>query len=105
LLVLLRRRLGPIGIGQLASMLVRIALASAVMGSAAWALHNWLATQVLIGQGLLAQMIRVGSSIAVALLVLIVMARLLRLEEFDEALDNLQRRLRGRRTPARDPHE
>ena len=72
LLVLLRRRLGPIGIGLLASTLVRITVASAVMGVAAWGLHDWLATSVLVGNGLLPQVIRVGGCIGVALLVLVV---------------------------------
>ncbi len=105
LLLLLRRRLGPIGIGQLASTLGRITLASAVMAAAAWALHHWLATEVLVGQGLVHQLVRVGSSIGVALVVLVVMARLLRLEEFAEALDKLLRRVRGRRAAASDTDE
>ena len=97
LLVLLRRRLGPIGIARLASTLVRITVASAVMGAAAWGLHEWLATQVIAGHGFVAQVMRVGGSITVALVVLVLMARLLRIEEFDEASSNLLRRLRGRR--------
>jgi putative peptidoglycan lipid II flippase len=101
LLVLLRRRLGPIGIWQLVSMMVRITIASAVMGATAWALHDWLATHAVVGQGFLAQVVRVGASIGAALLVLAGMARLLRVTEFDEAFGKLFRRLRGRR-PGQD---
>ena len=83
--MLLRRRLGPIGIARLASTLVRITVASAVMGAAAWGLHEWLAMHVIAGHGFAAQVVRVGGSITVALVVLVLMARLLRVEEFDEA--------------------
>ena len=78
LLILLRRRLGPLGIGLLASTFVRITIASAVMGVAAWALHDWLATSVIVGNGLMPQVIRVGGCIGVSLLILVGMARLLR---------------------------
>jgi putative peptidoglycan lipid II flippase len=97
LLVLLRRRLGPIGIWPLVSMLVRITMASTVMGVAAWGLHDWLATHALAGQGLLTQVVRVGASIGVALVILAGMARLLRVTEFDEAFGKVFRRLKGRR--------
>lgn len=97
LLALLRRRLGPIGIRQLLSTLVRISVASVVMGAAAGALHGWLATQALVGGGVLTQVARVSLSIGAALVVLVVMARLLRVREFDEALGNIVRRLRRRR--------
>ena len=97
LLVLLRRRLGPIGIARLASTFLRITVASTVMGAAAWGLHEWLATHVIAGHGFTAQVVRVGGSIGVALVVLVVMARVLRVQEFDEAFGTLLRRLRGRR--------
>lgn len=97
LLVLLRRRVGPIGIWQLASTLIRITVASVVMSAAAWGLHDWMATHVVVGDGFVAQVIRVGASIGVALVVLAAMARLLRITEFDEAFGRILRRLRGRR--------
>lgn len=102
LLVLLRRRLGPIGIGAIASTFVRISLASVVMAGAAWWLHDWLGAHVLVGSGLFVQAGRVGFSIGVALVVLAVMARLLRVTEFDEAFGKLLRRVRGRRTARSD---
>ncbi len=97
LLTLLRRRLGPLGGWQLASMVVRILVASVVMAAAARGLHDWLAAHVLVGSGLLAQSARVGASIGMALAVLAGMARLLGITEFDEAIGSLLRRLRGRR--------
>lgn len=97
LYVLLRRRLGHLEGGRLVATLGRIAVASALMGGAAWGLHTWLATQVLPGEALVVQIIRVGTSIGAALVVLAGSARLLRIEEFDEAFSNVLRRLRGRR--------
>lgn len=101
LLVLLRRRLGPIGIWQLASTLLRITVASIVMGVAARGLHDWLASQVLVGDAFVAQVVRVGASIGVALVVLAAMTRLLGVTEFDEAFGKLLRRVKGRR-PAKN---
>ena len=96
LFVLLRRRLGHLEGGRLIATLVKIGIASAVMGGAAWGLHTWLATRLLPGDAFLLQVIRVGTSITVALLVLAGMARLLRVEEFDEAFGKIVRRLRPR---------
>jgi putative peptidoglycan lipid II flippase len=95
LLILLRRRLGQIGMAGLLSTLLRITLASAVMGAAAWGLHDWLARQLLVGSGFLTQVIRVGASIGAALVVLVAMARVLKIEEFDEAFAKVLRRFRG----------
>lgn len=97
LLLLLRRRLGHVGLWRLASTTSRITVASLAMGAAAWGLHEWLASHWLPGMGFVAQAIRVGASIGVALLVLAGTARLLRIDEFDEAFGKLVRRLRGRR--------
>jgi putative peptidoglycan lipid II flippase len=97
LLMLLRRRLGPIGIARMGSTLMRITVASAVMAAAGWGLHGWLATHVLTGDGFAVQVVRVGGSIGVAMVVLMLMARLLRVEEFDEAFGKVLGRLRRRR--------
>ena len=76
-------------------MMVRITIASAVMGAAAWACTTGSATHCLVGQGFLAQVVRVAAGIGAALLVLVGMARLLRVAEFDEAFGKLFRRLRA----------
>jgi putative peptidoglycan lipid II flippase len=96
LLVLLRRRLGSVEGARLASTSVRIVLASLVMSAAAWGLHEWLATDLLPGSHLIVQVIRVGASIGVALAVLVAAARVLRIQEFDEAFGRILRRLRPR---------
>jgi putative peptidoglycan lipid II flippase len=96
LLVLLRRRIGGIEARRLASTFVRIGIASAVMAGAAWGTHALLEARVVPGPGLVAQVVRVASAIGVALVVLVLAARALRIQEFDEAAGRLLRRLRGR---------
>ncbi len=94
LIVLLRCRLGSVEGTRLVSTLVRILVASSLMAAAAWGLHEGLARYVLPGSHLVLQIVRVGGSIAVALLVLAAAARLLRIQEFDEAFGRILRRLR-----------
>ena len=98
LLVLIRRHLGAVGIGRLLSTLSRILLASVLMALAARGLHDWLLAHAVTGMGLVPQMVRVGASITVAIGVLAAAARVLRVEEFDEAFAKVTRRLRGRPT-------
>lgn len=103
LMLLLRRRIGGIEAGRLASTFVRIGLASAVMAAAAWGSHAWMASHLFTGAAFVSQVARVAVAIGFALLVLVVAARALRIEEFDEASSRLLRRLRGRsRSASRD---
>jgi putative peptidoglycan lipid II flippase len=97
LFVLLRRRLGSLEGRRLVSTIVRVSVASAIMAAAAWMLHAWLEAGIWPGDGLLAQVSRVGVSIAVGMAVLAGAARVLRVQEFDEALGRLVRRLRPQR--------
>lgn len=99
LLVLLSRRLGGTEGACILSTALRILLASALMAGAAWGLHHWLETQALTGDAFLAQVLRVSVSIGGALIVLAVSARLLAVNELDEAFTQLARRLRARRAP------
>jgi putative peptidoglycan lipid II flippase len=95
LLVLLRRRLGGLDGGRIAVALVKITLASIVMAAAAWGVERalWSAAP---GFGVLARAIRVFSAIGVALLVLAAAARLLRIQEFEDALHRVLARLKRR---------
>ena len=97
LYILLRRRLGQLQGGRLFSTVVRIGIASAVMGMAAWGLHAWLAAGLLSGDAFVMQVLRVGISIGVAMVVLAGAAKVLRVEEFDEAFGRIVRRLRPAR--------
>lgn len=94
LLWLLRRRLDGIEGRRLASAVARMALASLGMAACAWASHRWL-TSVWPGTAMIAQLVQVGAAIGVALVVLVGLSRVLRIDEFDEAFGRLVRRLRG----------
>jgi putative peptidoglycan lipid II flippase len=98
LLWLLRRRLGGIDGNRVAVVFCKIAVASTVMAVAAWAgervLHGaWP------GTGTLWRLARLTTVIGFALGVLAVMARLLRIHEFNEALRTVFAKVAGRRQP------
>ena len=95
LLWLLRRRLDGLDGRRVFVSLAKIAVASAAMGVAAQLTGAWLAALTPAG-GELAKILRVAGSIAVALLVLAASARLLRIQEFNEASSRVLARL-GRR--------
>ena len=84
LLWLLRRRLGGLDGRRVFVSLGKIGVASALMGVAAHLMLLWLAGLTPAG-GELAKIVRVAGSITVALLVLAASARLLRIQEFNEA--------------------
>jgi putative peptidoglycan lipid II flippase len=93
LLWLLRSRLGGIDERRVTASFARIGAASLVMGLAAWgtdtAIASWLPSRTILVMG-----VRVGASIAAALLALDQAARLLRAEEFNEARALVMARLR-----------
>jgi len=93
LLFLLRSRLGGLDERRVTASFARICAAAAAMGAAAWAtdaaIAAWLPSRSTAVMGL-----RVGSSIAVALIVLDLAARVLRAEEFNEARAMVLARLR-----------
>ncbi len=95
LLWLLRRRLGGLDGRRVAISLAKISAASTLMGFAAYFTLQGLSS-VMPGNGELARVLRVGGSIAVALLVLAASARLLRIQEFTEATSRVLARF-GRR--------
>ena len=96
LLHVLRRRLGGLEDRRLVTALAKITVAAACMGLAAAAAERWWAS-VWPTSEVLGQTIRLGSAIAVGLVVLAGTARVLRIEEFDEA----RRRILARLLPSR----
>ena len=84
LLWLLRGRLGGIEGGRVARAFGKITGASLAMGAAAYGSAAWLA-ELTASEGGLGRLITVFGSITIALLVLALSARLLRIEEFTEA--------------------
>ena len=93
LMVLLRRRLDGIDGGRIAGSLVRIVMASALMGVAAVAADTagavWLP-----GGGLVPQLVRLASTMAASMAVLAGAAHLLRIREFREGVAVVARRFR-----------
>jgi putative peptidoglycan lipid II flippase len=92
LLWLLRRRLGGLDGRRIAVALTKIAVASALMGAAGYytasALASWWPDS-----STLARAVHVSGAIATALTVLVLSARLLRIQEFEDALRVVLRRL------------
>jgi putative peptidoglycan lipid II flippase len=94
LLWLLRAPLDGLDGRRIATSLVKILVASVVMGLVAWQ-ANAVLTIMVAGETLVARLIRVSSDIALALVVLVVAARALRISEFTEALLTVRRRIFG----------
>jgi putative peptidoglycan lipid II flippase len=94
LMVFLRRRLAGIEERRVAGSLVRIVIASVIMGAAAVgadaAMGVWLP-----GSGLLAQIIRLSTTIAAAIGVLAASAYVLRIREFRQGVALVTRRFRA----------
>jgi putative peptidoglycan lipid II flippase len=85
-LFLLRREIHGIEGPRIAASFVRVILASAVMGVVAWAIQRTM-TDIMPGAGLTPQVIRLGTTISIALVTLAAMAQVLRIQEFAEARD------------------
>ena len=92
-LFLLRREIHGIEGGRIAATAIRVVIASLAMAAAAWGSNEMLAGLV-PGSGLVPQVVRLGVSIGVALLVLAAAAQVLRIREFGEARDLIFGRLR-----------
>jgi len=92
LLVLLRRRLGRIDGGAIASSLVRIVVAGALVGGVARIL--WSALDGALGRSFPAQVVSLGVALGAAALAYVVGCRLLQVEEL-RALSALRGKLRG----------
>jgi len=93
LMFFLRRRLDGIEGGRVAGSLVRIVIASAVMGAAAVG-ANSVAGAWLPGTGLMVQIIRLAATMALAIGVLSVAAYVLRIREFHDGVALVTRRFR-----------
>jgi len=93
LLVLLRRHLDGLEEWMLSVTFVKIVLASCVMGAAAFAVSH-LFSGMTAGRGLALQAADVTASILAGIAVLVVMAKMLHIREFEEALSSLTARLK-----------
>ena len=89
LFVLLRRRLGRIDFGAIASSFIRVTVASIVMAAVAYGV--WRGLDEVLGRELVMQAISLLTALFVAVVVYLVAARALRVREL-EALLALRRR-------------
>jgi putative peptidoglycan lipid II flippase len=93
LMFFLRRRLEGIEGGRVAGALLRIGVASGLMGATALGAER-LATAWLPGAGLVVQIVRLGLAIAAAIGVLAAAAYVLRIREFHDSMALVMRRFR-----------
>ena len=92
LLVLLRKRLGGLDTTRVLGTFVKITVAASVMGVAVWGMYGWL-VGIAPGTGLTERLLHVFGSIGCGLLVLVVGARMLRIDELEQARRQLLARL------------
>jgi putative peptidoglycan lipid II flippase len=85
LLVFLQRDLGGVHGRRLLMAFLKVLAASLTMAVAAWLVHSLL-ENVLTGSGVAAQAARLFGAISSGILVLVASARILRLEELDDAV-------------------
>ena len=85
LFIVLRKRLDGIEGRRIAVAFVKIFIASIVMALVAWGAEQWLSI-LWPGSRMVHRAVRVGLSVGAGVGTLVVMARLLRLEEFERAL-------------------
>ena len=94
LILLLSRRIGGIDGTRIARTFVKIGAASIVMGAVAWYVARVM-TGAFGTADNLARAIVVASAIAAGVIALAIVAKLLRLEEFEDAMKVILRRVRG----------
>jgi len=92
-LYLLRREIHGLNGGQIAASLIRVIVATAVMGGATAAAH-WQLLGIMPGSALSTQILRLLATIVIALTTLTVMAQLLRIREYADARDLVLRRFK-----------
>ena len=97
LVVLLRRRLRGIEGERLAIVFTKVLVAAVVMAAAAWGIE-YVMTELLPGRQILLRGVRLLMAIGGGLVVLVVAAQILHIEEFEEALKVIRGQLTKNRT-------
>ena len=91
LLVLLHRKIGGLALNGIWFFLVRLMFASAVMGISCWSISLIIKNQMVI-DSLTSRLLSVFLPMSTGLLILLLMYKLLRVEELDQLLDSILRR-------------
>lgn len=93
LLLLLRRKVGRLGLRSLIPLTLKILTASAVMGFICWSTNGIIEMDLLGTEGIIPRIIGVFVPIGLSLLVLAGMYKLLKVSEFDDILNTFKQRL------------
>ena len=95
LLLLLRRKVGGLGLRAVVPLTLKILIASAVMGFVCWLTNGAIESDWLGTEGIIPRTVAVFAPIGVGLLILAAMYKLLQVSEFDDILNIFKRRLGG----------
>ncbi|HEX3361303.1 MAG TPA: lipid II flippase MurJ, partial [Solirubrobacterales bacterium] len=90
---ILRRKFGGLELGRLLSTVIRISIACAAMAAVSWVI--WDVLNSALGEGTPAQIISLGTGMAVGGVVYLAVARALRIAEFEQIMRLLLRRRRA----------
>jgi putative peptidoglycan lipid II flippase len=93
LLLLLRRKVGRLGLKRIVPLILKILIASAVMGFVCWLTNGFIEGDWLGTEGLMPRIIGVFAPIGLSLITLAGMYKLLKVSEFDDILNIFKRRL------------
>ena len=92
LLLLLRRKVGGLGLRSLVPLTLKILTASVVMGFVCWLTNGVIENDWLGTEGIIPRVIGVLAPIGLGLLILAAMYRFLKISEFDDILNMFKRR-------------
>ncbi len=92
LLLLLRRKVGRLGLKSVVPLAKKIAIASVVMGVVCWVTNGFIEQDLLGTEGIIQRSVNVFVPIAFSLLVLVGMYKVLKVAEFDDILNIFKRR-------------
>ena len=93
LLLLLRRKVGGLGLRSVVPLTLKILIASAVMGFISWLTNGVIENDWLGTAGIIPRIVGVFAPIGLGLLILAAMYKLLKVSEFDDILNILKQRL------------
>ena len=92
LLLLLRRKIGRLGLKRIVPLTLKILIASAVMGIVCWLTNGVIEGDWLGTEGIVARLVGVFGPIGLSLIALAGMYKLLKVAEFDDILNMFKRR-------------
>ena len=93
LLLLLRRKIGGLGLRSVGTLTLKILIASAVMGFVCWLTNGVIESDWLGTEGIIPRTVGVFAPIGLGLLILAAMYQLLKVSEFDDILNIFRQRL------------